>query len=62
MLVGVLLAELTPELAEQSGSIASQECSPTSDLRGSETYKRGIVRALVRRAAAKAYELALGNR
>jgi carbon-monoxide dehydrogenase medium subunit len=51
--------KITPELAEEAGSIASQECSPTSDLRGSEQYKRAIVRTLVKRAAAKAYEQAL---
>ena len=51
--------KLTPELAEEAGSFASQECSPTSDLRGSEQYKRAIVRTLVKRAAAKAYERAL---
>jgi aerobic carbon-monoxide dehydrogenase medium subunit len=51
--------KLTPELAEEAGSIASQECSPTSDLRGSEQYKRAIVRTLVKRAAQKAYERAL---
>ena len=36
--------KLTPELAQEAGSIASQECSPTSDLRGSEQYKRAIVK------------------
>ena len=51
--------QLTSQLAEEAGSIASQECSPTSDLRGSEQYKRAIVRTLVKRAAAKAYERAL---
>jgi carbon-monoxide dehydrogenase medium subunit len=50
--------KLTPELAEEAGGIASQECSPTNDLRGSEQYKRAIVRTLVKRAAAKAYERA----
>ena len=50
--------QLTPQLAEEAGSIAAQECSPTSDLRGSEQYKRAIVRTLVRRATAKAYERA----
>src|SRR5439155_22027405 len=34
--------KLTPELAEKVGAAASQECSPTSDLRGSEQYKRAI--------------------
>jgi carbon-monoxide dehydrogenase medium subunit len=50
--------KLTPELAEEAGSVASQECSPTSDLRGSEQYKRAIVGTLVKRAASKAYERA----
>jgi len=53
--------KLTPELSEQAGSIASTECSPTSDLRGSEQYKRAIVRTLVKRAAAKAYERATSS-
>jgi aerobic carbon-monoxide dehydrogenase medium subunit len=51
--------QLTSQLAEEAGSIASQECSPTNDLRGSEQYKRAIVRTLVRRAVGKAYEGAL---
>ena len=50
--------KLTAELAEEAGSIASQECSPTSDLRGSEQYKRAIVRTLVKRAAGIAWERA----
>jgi carbon-monoxide dehydrogenase medium subunit len=53
--------QLTPQLAEEAGGIASQECSPTSDLRGSEQYKRAIVGVLVKRAASKAYERARGN-
>ena len=51
--------KLTAELAAEAGSVASQECSPTSDLRGSEQYKRAIVGTLVKRAAAKANERAL---
>ena len=50
--------KLVPKLAEEAGSVASKECSPTSDLRGSEQYKRAIVRTLVRRATANAYERA----
>ena len=53
--------KVTPEFAEEAGATASQECSPTSDLRGSEHYKRAIVRTLVKRAASKAYEQSLGN-
>ena len=50
----------TPELIEEAAALASQECSPTSDLRGSEEYKRAIVRTLVKRATNKAYERAMG--
>jgi carbon-monoxide dehydrogenase medium subunit len=53
--------KLTPQLAEEAGSASSQECSPTSDLRGSEHYKRAIVRTLVKRAAGKAWERAGGR-
>jgi len=52
---------LSPELAAEAGSIASRECSPTNDLRGSEQYKRAIVRTLVMRAAVKASERALSD-
>ena len=40
---------------------AAEECSPLSDLRGSERYKREMVAALVRRIAPKAYERAGGQ-
>ena len=53
---------VTEELAQEIGAIASQECSPTSDLRGSEQYKRAIVRTLVKRAAVRAGERATGVR
>ena len=52
--------KVTLELAQEAGTVASQECSPIADLRGSEKYKRAIVRTLVKRAASKAYERALG--
>ena len=51
--------QMAAELAEEAGAIASEECSPTNDLRGSEKYKRAIVRTLVKRAAVKAYENAI---
>lgn len=47
--------KITPERALEAGALASQECSPTSDLRGSEQYKRAIVRTLVKRASIRAY-------
>ena len=51
----------TAELIAEAGMLASHECSPTSDLRGSEQYKRAIVRTLVKRALTAAYEKALNG-
>lgn len=58
-----LLADkkVTHEAADAAGKVASQECSPTSDLRGSERYKRAIVGTLVKRAVGRAYGRASGN-
>ena len=50
---------LNDELIGEAGALASQECSPIGDLRGSEEYKRAIVRTLVKRAAGAAYKQAL---
>jgi carbon-monoxide dehydrogenase medium subunit len=50
----------TVELIAKAGRIASEECSPIGDLRGSESYKRAIVGTLVKRAADAAYGKALG--
>jgi carbon-monoxide dehydrogenase medium subunit len=50
---------VTAEVLRNAGVVAAEECSPTSDLRGSEQYKRAIVRTLVVRAAQKAYDRAL---
>ena len=53
--------KITPDLAIEVGKLASQECSPIADLRGSEPYKRAIVGTLVRRALTAAYEKALSS-
>ena len=53
--------KVAPDILQGAAATASQECSPTSDLRGSEHYKRAVIRTLVNRAASKAYEKALGN-
>ena len=50
---------LSAELIGEAGALASQECDPIGDLRGSEQYKRAIVNALVRRATDAAYKKAL---
>jgi CO/xanthine dehydrogenase FAD-binding subunit len=38
--------------------VASTECDPTDDNRGSADYKREMVKVLVRRAAKEAFERA----
>jgi carbon-monoxide dehydrogenase medium subunit len=53
--------KLAPEWAMEAARLASTECSPTSDLRGSEDYKRAVVKTLVKRAAEAAYRQALGG-
>jgi len=45
----------TAELIVEAAKFASQECFPTSDLRGSEQYKRAIIGTLVKRATHAAY-------
>ncbi len=52
---------LRPELVEEAAASAAQECSPVSDLRGSEKYKRAIVSTLVKRAVRRAHERALAS-
>lgn len=53
--------KLSQELAIEAGSIASRECNPIADLRGSEEYKRAIAGRLVRRAVTAAYERSHGG-
>lgn len=48
--------ELTPELIEQAGVIASEDCEPDSDLRGSEAYKRSVTKTITMRMLNKALE------
>jgi aerobic carbon-monoxide dehydrogenase medium subunit len=52
---------ITAALSLEAGTLAAHECKPTSDLRGSEEYKRAIVCTLVKRAAGKAYERAVSS-
>jgi carbon-monoxide dehydrogenase medium subunit len=52
---------LDPQRLAEAAASASEECSPLSDLRGSEHYKREMVRVLVRRAVPKACKRAQGS-
>lgn len=54
----------TPDdkLTGQAGQLAADDCSPGSDLRGSEEYKRNLVRVLTIRALNRALERAKGGK
>ena len=49
---------ITSDLIEQAGAMAAEDCEPTSDLRGSEAYKRSLVHTLTKRMLNKALERA----
>jgi aerobic carbon-monoxide dehydrogenase medium subunit len=42
----------------QAAQLAAEAAQPSSDLRGPEEYKRGLVKELTRRALVRAYERA----
>jgi carbon-monoxide dehydrogenase medium subunit len=42
------------DLLERAGQHAAKECRPISDIRGSEEYRRDMVRVFVKRALRKA--------
>ena len=46
------------ERIELAGQYASEDCSPSSDLRGDEEYKRAMVKVLAKRMITKAIERA----
>ncbi len=46
--------KLTDETIAEAAKLASEDCSPSADLRGSEAYKRDMVRILVKRIIKKA--------
>lgn len=50
--------KITDELIEQVAVVASEDCEPTSDLRGSEAYKRSLVNTITKRMLNKALERA----
>ncbi|KAA9036525.1 xanthine dehydrogenase family protein subunit M [Ginsengibacter hankyongi] len=47
---------ITDETIAEAAKYASEDCSPSSDLRGSEEYKRAMVAVLVKRMIHKAVE------
>lgn len=49
------------EVFEAAGAAAAAECEPSSDLRGTEDYKRDLTRVLLKRAVKKAVARAGGQ-
>jgi carbon-monoxide dehydrogenase medium subunit len=45
---------VTKNLIEEAGQMAATECKPISDIRGSEEYRRDMVRVFTRRALRRA--------
>ncbi len=54
LLVGTLATEAA---LEEAGRAAAAECRPISDIRGSEEYRRDMVRVFTKRALRKALHL-----
>ena len=52
--------QVNEEILATAGKYASEDCEPSSDLRGSEEYKRAMVDVLIRRMLTKCL-LALKN-
>jgi carbon-monoxide dehydrogenase medium subunit len=53
--------EPSEELYAEAGRIASESCSPATDMRGSEAYKRHLADELTRRTLRKAVERIAGQ-
>lgn len=51
---------ITDQLIEEAAQYASEDCSPSDDLRGSEAYKRAMVKELLIRMVHKAMDRASG--
>lgn len=49
-------ASVTEALLREAGMVAANECSPISDIRGSQEYRREMVAVFTRRAIRKALE------
>jgi carbon-monoxide dehydrogenase medium subunit len=47
---------ITDESIAEAAKYASEDCSPSADLRGSEEYKRAMVAVLVKRMIHKSVE------
>ena len=50
--------KITPELIASAALMASEDCNPSDDLRGSAEFKRQIVKTIVKRTIAKAIDRA----
>ena len=55
MLIG---KSITRELIRQAAEYAGEDCSPSTDLRGSEEYKRAMIKELLIRMMQRAMDRA----
>ena len=53
--------EPTPELLQQAGAAAMEECNPIDDIRGTAAYRKELVRILVQRVLRRAVARARGD-
>ena len=53
---------LSADNIAEAGRLAASACEPSSDLRGSEAYKRDVTRVVLKRAVELAYSRAKGAR
>ena len=53
--------EPTPEVLQQAGAAAMEECNPIDDIRGTAAYRKELVRILVVRVLRRAVERARGD-
>ncbi|MFI5155487.1 MAG: FAD binding domain-containing protein [Chitinophagales bacterium] len=57
----LLAKPLNAENIALAAKFASEDCSPSADLRGSEEYKRAMVAVLLKRMVAKAFERSISK-
>jgi len=53
---------VTEALLEEVGKTAARDCRPISDIRGSEDYRRDMVRVFTKRALRKALKMTVSNK
>ena len=53
--------KITPALIEKAAQLASEDCNPSDDLRGSADYKRSILKTITKRMIQRAVDRAVNS-